>query len=226
MAAATLPTNAGAKPFEFGGGGGGGRGGAVGAARTASPYSPFNSSASRGAATAAPPPLVSGARGSGVLLPLQLSPAIPPLCYGAADPLTSPGAGQLELTRNQAFLLLLSFDFLAPWSPLHSARRRPELQSATRTGAQVPPPSPLPRVPSTSRFPRFQGASCAPDSARLHFLPESPVSTFFLIPRSLGRSRNLPNPNGSRPHPRFGGFLLLVLEKEPPSGEPELGPRV
>lgn len=49
------------------------------------------------AAAAAPPPslLVPSPRGSGVLPPLQLSPVIPPLCYGAADPLTSPGAGAL-----------------------------------------------------------------------------------------------------------------------------------
>lgn len=47
------------------------------------------------AAAAAPSPLVPGPGGSGVLPPLQLSPVIPPLCYGAADPLTSPGAGAL-----------------------------------------------------------------------------------------------------------------------------------
>lgn len=42
-----------------------------------------------------PPPLVPGPRASGVMPPLQLSPVIPPLCYGAADPLTSLGAGAL-----------------------------------------------------------------------------------------------------------------------------------
>lgn len=46
-------------------------------------------------AAAVPPPFVPGPQGSGVQRPLQLSPVIPPLCCGAADPLTSPGAGAL-----------------------------------------------------------------------------------------------------------------------------------
>lgn len=47
------------------------------------------------AAAAFPPPFVPGPQGSGVQRLLQLSPVISPLCYGAADPLTSPGAGAL-----------------------------------------------------------------------------------------------------------------------------------
>lgn len=78
--------------LEEAGEGGGGRGGAVGAARDTSPYSPFNSSACR---SRRPHFLSPRSPRLGVLPPQQLSLVIPPLCYGAADPLTSPGAGAL-----------------------------------------------------------------------------------------------------------------------------------
>lgn len=90
----------GAEPCEFGGGGK--RRSSRGWLALHSPYSPFNSLALSCSVGSRPSsfahwPLASG---SGVPRwppppPLQLSPVIPPLCYPAADPLTSPSAGAL-----------------------------------------------------------------------------------------------------------------------------------
>lgn len=85
-----------------------------GAARAASPYSPFNSCGCRSRRLPPSP----RPRDSGVLPPLQLSPVvIPPLCYGAADPLTSPGAGALPPS-------LIDSSLSSPRSEDPSNRRR------------------------------------------------------------------------------------------------------
>ncbi|OBS81016.1 hypothetical protein A6R68_20789 [Neotoma lepida] len=146
------------------------------------------------AAAAVPPPFVPGPRGSGVQPPLQLSPVIPPLCYGAADPLTSPGAAK------EAFLMLLGLDFL---SPSHSHfTRLATTQSYKVRRAQERRCPPRPSTPGGDLHSGFRPIA-GPTQ-------ESPVSTLFSISRPLGRSRNSPNPNGSRlvirPHPRLSRF--------------------